>query len=50
MKYPKAFEKYWYNTDQYLAVLGKRTFGQIKHIAYLAWKAGRKYQKQTYGS
>lgn len=50
MKYPKAFDTYWNNTDQYFSVMGTRTLAQIKHIAFLAWKAGRKHQKETYGS
>ena len=39
MKYPKAFEKYWGWTYE------DRLAHDPKHIAYKAWKAGRRHEK-----
>ena len=40
--YPKAFEKYW----RCCAAKSWR-LGKVKHIAYLAWQAGRGYGKPS---
>jgi hypothetical protein len=58
MKYTQAFEKYWSNTKgtNYWSNTKGTNFRnlegwqweEIKHIAFLAWKAGIKHERGRY--
>jgi hypothetical protein len=46
MNYPKAFEKYWRRAEQMPAYgLVPYLYEQFKRTCYLAWLAGRRYQR-----
>jgi len=46
MKYPKAFEKYYNRAATHVPGVDETyQYSGVKHIAYHAWKAGRKFQQ-----